>query len=124
MNENLEFCARLKCEYYIKNIKMMYNWSHIPEDDIYSYLDALGVSEYRDAIKWLLTNKASLDADININIGIFASEDSTQSEKGHALDRLKVALVVCNKTQAIKILSSIVLYSNNPKEDIENIETF
>ena len=83
---------------------MMYNWSHIPEDDIYSYLDALGVAEYRDAIKWLLTNKARLDAEININIGIFASENSTQNEKGHALDRLKVGLFVCNRTQAIKIL--------------------
>lgn len=124
MDINLKFCAGIKTTYYVRNIKMLYSWSRMTEDEILETINALGLFDHIDAIKWLLTNKARLDAEININIEIFAAENSTPNEKGHALDRLKVALVVCNKTQAIKILSSIMLYSKNPKEDIENIETF
>lgn len=120
---NIDFCQRLKKEYYVKNIKMLYSWSRMTEDEIFETINALGLFDHIDAIKWLLTNKARLDAEININIGIFANENQTKNEKLHALDRLKIALIICNKTQAIKILSSIVLYSNNPKEYIENIET-
>ena len=124
MNENLKFCARLKCEYYIKNIKMMYNWSHIPEDDIYSYLDALGVAEYRDAIKWLLIRKSVLNVQINIAISSLPKYQRGTTEYINILNRLKVALVVCNKTQAVTILTSIAQYSSNPKDDIKYLTTF
>lgn len=124
MNENLEFCARLKAEYYIKNIKMLYNWSRMTENSIFECLNALGLFDYIDAIKWLLLNKAKLDAEINNTISDFAKEDLTPNERAHALNRLKIALIVCNKNQAVKIISSIVLYSNNPKEDINYLSTF
>ena len=124
MNENLEFCARLKCEYYIKNIKMLYKWSNVPEDDIYSFLDVLGVSEYRDAIKWLLTRKPVLNVQINIAIKSLLEYQRGTTEYINILNRLKVALVVCNKTQAVTILTSIAQYSNNPKEDIKYLTTF
>lgn len=124
MNEKLEFCARLKCEYYIKNIKMLYNWSHIPEDDIYSYLDALGITEYRDALKWLLTRKSVLNVQLNIAVRSLFEYQRGTAEYINILNRLKVALVVCNKTQAVTILTSIAQYSSNPKDDIKYLTTF
>lgn len=124
MNEKLEFCARLKCEYYIKNIKMLYNWSHIPEDVILDYLDALSLIGYRDAIKWLLTHKSTLNAQINMNIRALSENQRGTAEYNKILDRLKVALLVCNKNQAVTILESVSVYSSNPKDDIKYLTTF
>lgn len=124
MNEKLEYCARLKHEYYIKNIKMLYNWSKSVDRCPSELLVALGMFEHVEAIEWLLNNKSTLNAAIDTNINQLPNSSRGTLKYNTILDRLKVALVVCNKTQAIKILSSIVLYSNNPKEDIENIETF
>ena len=123
-DEDLKFCTNIKTEYYKRNIKMLYNWSNIPEHDILNYLDVLGLIAYRPAIKWLLSNKARLDAEININISELLNNMRGTAEYTRILDCLKVALIVCNKNQAIKILSSIVLYSSNPKEDISNLNTF
>lgn len=124
MNENIEFCARLKCEYYVKNIKMLYNWSHIPEDAILDYLDALSLIAYRDAIKWLLTHKSTLNAQIHMNIRALSENQRGTAEYNRILDRLKVALLVCNKNQAVTILASASVYSSNPKDDIKYLTTF
>lgn len=121
---NIDFCQRLKKDYYVKNIKMLYSWSRMTEDEILKHINALGLFEHIGAIKWLLTHKVNLDAEINKHITIIFNGAQTKQEYGETLDFLRVALVVCNKTQAIKILSSIVLYSDNPKEDIENINLF
>lgn len=124
MNENIEFCTRLKCEYYVKNIKMLYNWSHIPERATIEYLTALGMFEYTEAIKWLLDHKADLNAQINMNIRALSENQRWTIEYNKILNHLKVALVVCNKTQAVTILTSIAQYSSNPKDDIKYLTTF
>lgn len=124
MNENIEFCARLKNKYYIQNIKMLYNWSRTKERTAIEYLTALGMFEYTEAIKWLLDHKADLNSQININIRALFENQRGTIEYNTILDRLKVALVVCNKTQAVTILTSVSIYSNNSKDDIKYLTTF
>lgn len=121
---NIDFCQRLKKDYYVKNIKMLYSWSRMTEHEILEHINALGLFDHINALKWLLTNKANLNAEINKNIRNFVKEDSTQIERGQALDNLRVALVICNKTQAVTILTSIAQYSSNPKDDIKYLTTF
>ena len=124
MNEKIEFCARLKCEYYIKNIKMLYNWSRIPERTAIEYLTALGMFEYTEPIEWLLDHKVDLNAQINMNIRALSENQRGTADYNKILDRLKVALIVCNKTQAVSILTSVSIYSSNPKDDIKYLTTF
>ena len=123
-DEDLKFCTNIKTEYYKRNIKMLYNWSNIPFDDIKKILDILGLYDHKDAIIWLLTNKAGLNVEINIQTSILIQNQIDQTERAKILDKMKVALIVCNKSQAIKILSSIALSSNNIEDEIENMNIF
>ena len=124
MNDKMKICSRLKAEYYVKIIKMLYNWSNIQERNIVEYVTALGLFEYTESLEWLLAHKSTLNAAININLSELPNNSRGTLEYNKILDRLKVALVVCNKTQAVKILSSVAHYSSNPKDDINYLGTF
>lgn len=120
---HVEFCESMKKDYYSRCIKMLYEWSLTTEDDIKRHVNALGLFDYNPSITWLLSNKTTLNAQIQFALGaLFKCPDF---DSYHAiLDKLKVALVVCNKNQAITILTAITLNSSDPKHDIQYLSTF
>lgn len=122
--ETTKFCTSIKTEYYKRNIKMLYSWPNMGFDEIKKHLNALGLNDHLDAIIWLLTHKASLNVEINIQASILIQDQIEPTERAKILDKMKVALIVCNKAQAVKILSSIALSSHNIEDEILNIETF
>lgn len=94
------------------------------EDEIYEYLQALGLFDYIGAIKWLLMHKSTLDAEINNVLNEISNGTQTKQEYTQSLDKLKVALIVCNKTQTSRIYVHVVECSENPKLDIRYLTTF
>ena len=122
--DTTKYCTTIKTEYYKRNIKMLYNWSSMSIDEIETHLDALGLYDHKDGIIWLLTNKAGLNIEIDTQTSILIQNQIDQNERSKILDKMKVALIVCNKSQAIKILSSIALSSNNIEDEIENMNIF
>lgn len=117
------FCESLKKDYYTRCIKMLYSWSFMTEDVIVKHVKALGLFDYIQPVTWLLSNKSKLNSEIMFLLGDLAK--CSDFDGYHViLDRLKVALVVCNKTQAITILTAITLNSSDPKHDLYYLSTF
>lgn len=93
------------------------------KNTIIKHVNALGLFDYVQPITWLLTNKSKLNSEIMFLLGDLAK--CTDFDGYHAiLDRLKVALIVCNKSQAIKILTAVTLNTNDPKHAIDYLDTF
>ena len=119
----IEFCARLKAEYCVKAIKTLYNWSFDVDENLDSYIESLGISEYKPEIMTLLQNKARIDSHVN-NMLAFLHNAKTSEDRTNILRELKVILLVCNKTQAIKIYSNVSRTSKDLLKDLNDLETF
>lgn len=119
----IDFCAKLKTEYYIKAIKTLYNWSFDIDENLDRYIDALGMNEYKTEIISLLHNKARLDPHINYILS-YLQDFTKHEDRTNSLRELKLILLVCNKTQAIKIYSIVVRTAEDLQKDLNAIETF
>lgn len=118
-----ELCSKLKAEYTIKFIKMLYNWSFEPEENILNYIDTLGLREYKTTILSLLHNKARINSRIDLILS-FLQDCTDDSERVNALNELKIFLLVCNKTQAIKIYSIVARTAKDVSKELSILETF
>lgn len=120
----LECCKSMFNDYYKRCVKMLYKMPNMGFDEIKEHLDALGLNDKLDAIKWLLMHKTSLNIEINIKTSILLQEQIDSVMRNKILEFLKTALIVCNKAQSIKIMFAITMSSKDIEHELSAIETF
>ena len=124
MNEDkMSQCAKMKAEYFIKCVKMLYNWSCDNEEKQENYINALGLNEYKTAILGLLRNKARINSKIDFILN-YLLDNPVHDDRINALNELKIILLVCNKIQAIKIYSIVARTAQDIKQELNILETF
>lgn len=119
-----ELCSKLKAEYYVKSIKMLYNWSFDTDENMSNYIENLGIIEYKASILSLLRNKARINSRIDFILSFLQDCTEYNADRINALNDLKMILLVCTKNQAIKIYSIVARTAKDVSKELAILETF